>query len=120
MPDNFNFNGTDVAQRWTKWRKTFETYFTAAEQSSKPAKVQIAILLHAAGEEAQEIHSQFTFADTENAEDVKTVLDKFQSYCNPRQHSVFERYRFWMKEHIESEPIDRWVKDLKTSTNCEA
>ena len=70
MPDNFNFNGTDVAQRWTKWRKTFETYFTAAEQSSKPAKVQIAILLHAAGEEAQEIHSQFTFADTENAEDV--------------------------------------------------
>ena len=120
MPDSFNFNGTDVAQRWTKWRKTFETYFTAAELSSKPAKVQIAILLHAAGEEAQEIHSQFTFADTENAEDTKTVLDKFHSYCNPRQHSVYERYRFWMKEHIESEPIDKWVKDLKTlSTNCE-
>ena len=119
-PDAFNFIGTDVAQRWAKWRKTFETYFTAAEVEKKPAKVQIAILLHTAGAEAQEIHSQFTFSDDENKDDVKTVLDKFNSYCNPQKNTVFERYRFWTKEHIEGEPIDKWVKDVKTiSANCE-
>ena len=119
-PDPFNFNGQDVAQRWAKWRKTFETYFTAAEVEKKPAKVQIAILLHAAGEEAQEIHSQFTFGDEENKEDITTVLKKFDTYCKPRKNTVFERYRFWSKEHTEGEPIDKWVKDLKTiSANCE-
>ena len=69
VPDAFNFNGQDVAQRWAKWRKTFETYLTAAEVDKKPPKVQIAILLHAAGEEAQEIHSQFTYAADEDKED---------------------------------------------------
>ena len=84
-PDAFNFNGTDVAQRWAKWRKSFETYFTAAEVEKKPANVQIAILLHTAGAEAQEIHSQFTFSEDENKDDFKTVLDKFNSYCNPQK-----------------------------------
>ena len=120
MPESFNFNGSDVAQRWAKWRKTFETYFIAAEISKKPAPVQIAILLHAAGEEAQEIHGQFIFTESEDKEDTKTVLDKFGSYCNPRKNIVFERYRFMTKEHSESEPIDKWVKDLRTiSKNCE-
>ena len=119
-PDAFNFNGTDVAQRWAKWRKTFETFFTAAEVSQKSAKVQIAILLHTAGEEAQEIHSHFTFTDNENPDDYKVVLKKFDSYCNPQKNTVFERYRFWSKEHVEGEPIDKWVKDVKTiSMNCE-
>ena len=120
VPDAFNFNGQDVAQRWAKWRKTFETYFTAAEVDKKPPKVQIAILLHAAGEEAQEINSQFTYAADEDKEDIKTVLTKFDAYCKPRKNTVFERYRFWSKEHSEGEPIDKWVKDLKTiSSNCE-
>ena len=111
-PDAFNFNGTDVAQRWAKWRKTFETFFTAAEVAKKAAAVQIAILLHTAGSEAQEIHSQFTFLATEDKDDVTTVLNKFGTYCNPQKNVVFERYRFWSKEHCESEPIDKWVKEV--------
>ncbi len=120
MPEPFNFDGSDAAQRWAKWRKTFETYFIAAEVSKKSPTVQIAILLHTAGEEAQEIHSQFTFAEGENKEDHKTVLDKFDNYCNPRKNTVFERYKFWSRAHQEDEPVDKWVKDLRTiSTNCE-
>ena len=48
------------------------------------------------------------------------MLDKFTSYCNPQKNIVFERYRFWSKEHTEGEPIDKWVKDVKTiAVNCE-
>ena len=119
-PEPFNFNGTDVAQRWAKWRKTFETYFTAAEINKKEGKVQIAILLHTAGSEAQEIHDQFVFGESEDKNNCTTVLNKFGDYCNPQKNTVFERYRFWSKEHVESEPIDKWVKDVKTiSANCD-
>ena len=76
-PDAFIFNGTDVAQRWAKWRKMLETYFTAAEVAGKAAKVQITILLHTAGEKAEDIHCHFIFSNTENKKDTKMVLDKF-------------------------------------------
>ena len=120
MPEKFNFDGTDVAQRWAKWRKSFEKYFTAAEWSKKTPAVQVAILLNAAGDEAQEIHTQLIFADGENKDDVQTVLTKFTSYCTPRKNTVFERYKFWSRVHLEDEPIDKWVKDLRIiSANCE-
>ena len=112
--------GSNLAQRWAKWRKSFETYFTAAEISKKTPAVQVAILLNAAGDEAQEIHTQFIFDEGENKDDVQIVLKKFTSYCNPRKNTVFERYKFWSRLHLEEEPIDKWVKDLRIiSANCE-
>ena len=33
---------------------------------------------------------------------------------------MYERYCFWSRDQIEDEPIDKWVKDLRTMTkNCE-
>ena len=84
-PEPFVFDGADVAQRWEKWRKAFETYHTAAELSKKPAEVQVAILIYSAGPEAQEIHGQFVFAAEDDAKDVKKILDHFSTYCKPRK-----------------------------------
>ena len=114
------FDGPDVAQRWSKWRKAFETYYIAAEVSSKSPEVQVAILLHSAGTEAQEIHSQFVFAAEEDKKEVKKVLDHFDTYCKPRKNTVYERYRFRCRDQVEDEAVDKWVKELKTiASNCE-
>jgi hypothetical protein len=91
MPENFDFDGANTAQRWTKWRKQFETYHVAAELKKKEADVQVAILLHAAGSEAQEIHSQFVFENEEDKKDTQKILDLFEAYCKPRKNVVFER-----------------------------
>ena len=119
-PEPFVFDGPDVAQRWSRWRKAFETYFTAAEIVKKSAEVQVAILLHSAGTEAQEIFSQFTFENENDKKDVKKVLDHFSTYCKPRKNTVYERYCFWSRGQVEDEAVDKWVKELKTiSSNCE-
>ncbi len=119
-PEKFVFEGSNVDQRWVKWKRAFEIYFTAAEIEKKAPKVQIAILLHAAGSEAQVIHSQFVFAEETDKDDIKKVLEMFDAYCRPRKNIVYERYRFWSRGQLEDEPIDTWVKELKTiSTNCE-
>jgi len=119
-PDNFGFDGPNVAQRWKRWQKQFEYYFDACELTKKSAETQVAILLHTAGAEAQEIHEQFTFATDGDKKDYKKILKKFEDYCHPRKNTVYERYCFWSRDQIEDEPIDKWVKDLRTMTkNCE-
>ncbi len=33
---------------------------------------------------------------------------------------MYERYCFWSRDQVEDEPIDKWVKDLRTmANNCE-
>ena len=118
-PDPFSFDGPDVAQRWTRWEKSFRTYFQAAEYKKKPKDIQVAILLNCAGLEAQEVHEQFELTE-EEAKDLNVVLKKFETYCHPRKNTVYERYRFWCRNQKGEESIDKWVKDLRTmSTNCE-
>ena len=119
-PDAFSFDGADVAQRWNRWEKAFRTYFMAAELKKKPKDVQVAILLNCAGTEAQEVHEQFEFEEEVDEKDIEKVLKKFEEYCHPRKNTVYERYRFWCRNQSGDEPVDKWVKDLRTmSTNCE-
>ena len=123
LPEPFSFEGPNVAQRWTRWRKQFQTYFTACEYGKKSKDVQVAVLLHSAGQEAQDIHEHFQF-DEETAEadrkNYTKILDKFGDYCRPRKNVVYELYRFWSRDQIQDEHVDNWVKDLRTiAVDCE-
>ena len=119
-PEVFSFDGPDVAQQWNRWEKAYRTYFVASEYKKKPKEIQVAILLNCAGPEAQEVHEQFEFLNDDERKDVDKVLEKFEEYCHPRKNTVYERYRFCCRNQSGDEPVDKWVKDLRTmSVNCE-
>ena len=119
-PGPFSFEEPNAPQRWARWEKQFNTYFGAAELSEKSQDVQVARLLNAAGEEAQEIHELFVFAAEDDKKDYKKVLEKFREYCRPKKNVVFERHRFWSRSQKEDELFDRWLKDLRvTAKDCE-
>ena len=105
-PEPFSFDGPDVAQRWTRWEKTFRIYLKAAELKKKPKDIQVAILLNNAGPEAQEIHEHFEFdEELEDEKDIETVFKKFQEYCNPRKNTVYERYKFRCRTQTNDETV---------------
>ena len=88
----------------------------------------MAILLHNAGPDAEEVFNQFVFrsAGPENnppAEDNaewQTLLDKFRLYCKPRKNTVYERHCFWSRNHGNGELIDQWIKHLRMKAKwCE-
>ena len=119
-PNNFVFDSTNLDDAWRRWETSFNHYYYACELDKKDAKRQVATLLHVAGPEAQEIHSQFKFAAGEDKDDYETILKKFSEYCQPRKNTVYERYKFWQRDQMEGEPVDRWLKELKTmSAKCE-
>ena len=119
-PEPFSFDGTNVADRWRRWEKQFRNYFLASECGKKAKKVQVAILLHCAGPDAQEVHEQFKFAEDESADDYEVVLSKFKDYCHPRKNTVYERYGFWTSDQSQGESVDQWVKELRLKAlSCE-
>ena len=114
-PPPMSFTTGNVAENWRRWEQQFITYFTAAELSKKDKKTKVAILLHCAGGEAQDIMRGFTFSGTEgDKRDVwMDVIKKFKEHCDPRKNSVFERHKFWQRDQKDSEGFDQWVTDLR-------
>jgi len=114
-PENVRLSGSNVAESWRKWEQQFRIYYTAAELSKKTKPTQVAILLHCAGPEAQDIHKTFVF-DGENskADEYEHVLAKFKAYCNPKKNEVYERHRLWTRNQREGEPVDQWITELRT------
>jgi hypothetical protein len=121
-PPNVSFYTGNAAENWRRWVRQFKTYFTAAELSKKSAKTQVAILLHCAGPEAQDIHANFKFSGVEGdkADNYLDVIAKFTNFVEPRKNECFERYKLWKRNQKDGETIDQWVTDLRhLIKNCE-
>lgn len=96
-PGKLSFDG-NIVENWRKWKKPFQNYLLAenlimlpkwGDSSDSPENVvisqrQVTIILHCAGEKAQEVFSQF---ETEkSADDLEDVLAKFEAHCNPSKN----------------------------------
>ena len=74
----------------------------------------MAILLHSAGMEAQEIFSIFVIGAEEDKDKVDNVLQKFRSYCEPKKNKIFATHKFWSRDRVVRESLEKWFNDLKT------
>lgn len=132
-PGELSFEG-NVSENWRRWKRSFQNYLLAInicllpneDDGSVPAanasinKRQVALLLHCAGEEAYEIFSQFEYEGGESADKLDDVVAKFEAYCNPRKHILYETFVFWSMVQSDGESIDLFVKRLKTqAAKCE-
>ena len=79
-----NFSGGAIAQNWSRWEREFRTFFAGCELGQKPNETHVAILLHTAGPEAQEIH-QPVYANDDERIEYNVVLGKLRAYCEPRK-----------------------------------
>ena len=54
----------------------------------------------------------FSFTEEEDG-DFDSVIEKFNSYCNPKKNETYERYVFHSRKQLQGEPIEQFVTDLK-------
>ncbi len=82
--------------------------------------MQSCTLLHVTDDEALEIYNTFNFAETEDKNDVKVIIKKFDDYLEPQKNVTFERHIFISRVQAPGESIDQLVTDLKTKAkSCE-
>ena len=44
---------------------------------------------------------------------IKTVIERFDNYCNPRKNVPFERYRFNLRQQKPGESFDRYIHAIR-------
>jgi hypothetical protein len=119
-PQQLDLHTGNVAETWRKWRNQFKVYFDACELSKKEGATQCAIFLHAAGPEAMEVAETFQWAEGEDPKDVRQLMAKFETHCEPQKNIVFERYQFWSRGQHDGESVDTWITELrKMAKRCE-
>lgn len=64
-PESLDFDSSNLAEDWRRWKQSWDIYSLAARVSSKDENVQCAILLHVAGPGAQQINQNFEYTNDE-------------------------------------------------------
>ena len=111
-PPNFDIHDRNAAESWKEWRQRWECYALATELNSKPAEVQVSVLLTVIGTEAHKVFNTFQLTEEEK-KSLRAVLDAFGKYCQPYVNTAFERYRFNLRGQGPGESFEQYVTALR-------
>ena len=111
-PHSLEINDSNVAEKWSEWKETWEHYSVASKVNKEEGDIQVAAFLTAIGPEAREVFKTWNLSATER-KDIKGVIECFDNYCNPRKNIPFERYLFNSRQQEPGESFDRYVTALR-------
>ncbi|RWS00581.1 uncharacterized protein B4U79_05220, partial [Dinothrombium tinctorium] len=100
----------------------FEIYLEALSTGNmrRSEKSKTSLFLHVAGPEAIEVYNTLKFATQDESENLGSVLNAFEKYCNPRKSLAMERYYFNKAQQESEETIDHFITRLKQlAKSCE-
>ena len=119
-PTPLCFSGNqNLAEEFKRWEQKFNYFLMASGKHEKDKKIQVAVLLTCIGDDGLDVFNNFVWANAEDKDDLKKVLQKFHDYCEPRKNSLIERYKFWQISQGDG-TIDEFVTELRTkSKNCD-
>ena len=107
---------TTLSQRWSVWKKRFETYLAALNITDKSQKR--ALLLYQAGQETQEIFE--TFQDRGEPDDYDRAISKLDAYFSPKKNIDYEILQFRQAKQLTDETVDQFCLRLrKLAVSCE-
>lgn len=118
-PEEFTFKG-NVANNWRLWRQKFDLYLLASGKTNKSEEVKVAILLNLLGDEGIQIYNTFEYDEMEDKNKIDVVLGKFDKYCNPIKNLVYEHFKFFKRDQLPGESVDRFITALRQlASTCE-
>ena len=85
-PEPLSLDG-NLSENWRQWKR-FELYLEASGIGEKSEKTQAATLLHVVGAEALKVYNTFTWDAVGDQMKIKTIMAKFETYCNPRKRKT--------------------------------
>ena len=110
----------NLSENWRRFKQQFEIYMTATGISGKDDGIKSSTFLHIVGPECLEIYNSFTWARGGDEMKLDKIIEKFQTYCNPRKNLTYERHIFNTRNQQAGENIDAYVTDLKNKAKlCE-
>jgi len=113
-PDPFNFSAGDLASEWATWRRQFEWYIKATRSTEEDEEVLVGVLIMLLGSEGLKIYDTFVFTVDGDEKKIRSVLQEFSNYFQPRKSEVYERSKFLRRRQKPGESCETWLIELKT------
>lgn len=105
----------NAAENWKRFKRQFDNYITAFYDTVTD-KQKIAILLHAGGDEINEIYASLALESPQ----LKTVIEHFDGYFLPQTNVTYERFLFFNRKQHQEESHEQFMVALKNlSKSCQ-
>lgn len=111
-PDKLNYDATDMALEWKKWREELELYASLA-MGGRAESTKIELFKYLIGQEGREVYKTLEIEGDAAARTIANVLDAFDKHYNPKKTETFERYKFFTRNHEEGENFDKYYSELR-------
>ena len=112
-----DFNATNLAEAWRKWKSAMQLYLDTLPPSVKERQKTAKMLLQI-GEKGRDVYSTWKIESAELT--VALLMKKFGEYCEPKKNLIIERHKFLHHDQVEGESIDSYVTTLKKlASYCE-
>ena len=71
----------EIAENWKLWNEKYNNYFVISILDRGSADYQLALLKHATGDEGLKTIKTFTYADGEDQNDWRVLMEKMEKHC---------------------------------------
>ena len=110
----------NLGQAWKDWKQQFELFLTAAEKKDSPGEVKVAMLLCAMGPAYTKVYNKFTFTNNDQKKQLKIVLEKFDSYFEPKKLVKSYITKFQQRVQEPQETVAEYSSALRDlASHCE-
>jgi len=96
-PEPLQLQQGNTTQKWKKFKQKWSNYEIATGVAKKDEPTHVATLLTVIGKEAVNVYNTFIWDDKGNELKIEKALEKFESFCNPRKNTTYERCLFLQK-----------------------
>ena len=127
-PREMDFNATNLAVTWKKWKQNMEFYLTALMRT-KSEEEKYSVFLFLTGQQGRDICNTFEWEKKTDAtgnqreEDditIKGLFKKFEEYCLPKKNLVVERRKFFWRNQHDEKTFDQFLTELRNlPASCE-
>ena len=115
-PTPFQFDAPD---KWPRWKRRFEQYWTASGLSEEGEERMGCTLLYCLGEEVEDVLTS-TNITAQGRKRYGDVLGKFDDFFNVRKNVIYECARFSQRSQRENETVEQFSTSLYSlAGDCE-
>ena len=123
-----DFNSSNLAASWKKWRQNMEFYLTAMMRG-KTEEEKYSVFLFLIGEKGKDIFDTIELdkkvdprrnQTEEDGITVKKIFKRFEEYCLLNTNLVVERRKFFWKNQHNNKTFDQLMRELRNlASACE-
>jgi hypothetical protein len=90
-PTEFDFDVSNVAHSWKRWREEVELYMELAMVGKKEETI-VKLFLYIVGSQGRKIYETLSFDQEHEERSFKDIVEAFSNYCDPKKNETGERY----------------------------